>query len=190
MGLRCLHGDGNGPGMTTWRTGPARDNGARAQDLGPREKGAGPGTIGKRPRARDNRIFDRILGLVGAAWSAVELAMRRPGRGGIPFRRSLEQISWKESLVRLVVDLRPGAADFVPVKAILSEWFPTAPFRLEPGSQGCAGWAWNPNRPQVEPFCHQVGRHATSCDIGTGILRRISVRRSPGVSALNLNLLF
>ena len=53
---------------------------------------------------------------------------------------------------------------------------------------GCAGWARNPNRPQVTPFFHQLGRRGTILDISNGVRRRISLRISPGGSRpLNLN---
>ena len=53
---------------------------------------------------------------------------------------------------------------------------------------GCAGWARNPNRPQVTPFFHQLGHRGTILDISNGVRRRISLRISPGGShPLNLN---
>ena len=47
-----------------------------------------------------------------------------------------------------------------------------------PRTAVCAGWARNPNQPQVISFPTKLAANATIWDIGTGVLRRISVRRS------------
>ena len=59
------------------------------------------------------------------------------------------------------------------------------------GSQGCASWPRNPDRPPKQPFWHQSGRHMVIFHISEAILRRISLRISPGGShPLNLNFFF
>ena len=46
-------------------------------------------------------------------------------------------------------------------------------------------------RPQITPFCHQMGRRSTIWDLGTVPRGRISLRISPGGShPLNLNFFF
>ena len=59
----------------------------------------------------------------------------------------------------------------------------------QPGcwASGHASQARYPKGPQITPFCHQMGRRGTIWDLGTGNLRRISARISPGgCRALNL----
>ena len=59
------------------------------------------------------------------------------------------------------------------------------------GGFRCAGWARNPEGPQITPFCHQMGRHPAIWDFKFGIRHRIPARISPwGSRGLNSNFFF
>ena len=59
---------------------------------------------------------------------------------------------------------------------------------LVPGKK-CASWLRNPDPPNPEQKCHQMGRHKRFWDILGGVLRRISPRIFlEGSRPLNLNL--